>query len=229
MICLDDGVIELTFDNEGGVVERNVCHLGGMWAWGLSPCGTDSYVFLDAFEGTLVQISSEGNVLWQCPLAVEEHAGQLTSQARLDNPDVLVTVDSMRQRIVLLDTRTGALLRTLREGFGWPVGAVQQHGGLTYFADHRTPCVVVMAGDGTIVHRIGSDSTPGQIINPRSIAVDRAGNVLVADNGREEVVVFAVGGAVHAFPVPDSMAGLVVDKEGRLIVLTSTQVLLFQG
>lgn len=145
-------------------------------------------------------------------------------------------VESSRHRVVVLDARSGAQIRTIASRgsdpgqLNLPRDAVVDDDGHLYVVDGGNFRVQVFTVDGRFVRGFGAVGRQGgQFSRPKGIGVDRDGNVYVADTAfgnfqifdREGRLLLAVG-IRHSSPGPARFmlpAGLAVDEDGRVYMV----------
>ena len=145
------------------------------------------------------------------------------------NGDLWVA-DRVNHRVQIFDGN-GTYLRQIghlseNPGLYWPQ-AVAKDLSNYYFSDTGNNRVVVMSqADGSYVRTIARSGTdPGQVLDPRGIALDGQGRIYVADSGNNRVQIFENNGtyvrSIGGAEVFSDAWGVAVAKDGTVYVSDS--------
>ena len=163
---------------------------------------TGNVYVVDTANRLVHKIDPNGALLWT--------VGPGEGEAAFAEP-VAVAVDATTGDVVVLNSKLGWLHRF--DAAGQPLGRVggpqarffQPRGfdiapdGSIYLADTGGARVVRLTALGQIVGQIGEKGqATGQIREPTDVAVDRQGNVFVADAANRKVIVYGPDGAMRA-------------------------------
>jgi tripartite motif-containing protein 71 len=202
---------------------------------------TNSNIFVsDDLNNRIQKFSNTGAFLIQWGSQGTD-AGQFRQPHGLavDNAGNLYVADKVNDRIEKF-TGDGAYLAQFGSSgtnagqLKSPRGLARDVNGNIYVADQNNRRVVKFTGDGTYLTQWGSQGTnAGQFggvssVGPNGVAVDKAGNVWVSDEGNDNIQIFtAEGGYISQFGTVGTNAGqfkspdrLIFDPTGTLLYVS---------
>lgn len=164
--------------------------------------------------------------------------GLLTGLA-IDDSDTLFVADSEMRRVLVFDP-SHKVESSISEGMTDPAGlAIDNENRFLYVADPGLDQILVYDADPPhkLLRKIGTPgkahtlTTPGDFSMPTNVAVDKDGNLFVADTFNDRIEVFdADGGFIRTFGKagdgPGYFArpkGIAVDSDGHVWVADSMQ------
>jgi len=164
--------------------------------WTRLQVGVDNSLFvLDAGSSTILHYTRGGRLLQTLsyPLTtarltefvVDESLGKIFAGDQLNRR--LVVLHLLGQASRILDSTDMSEIAVL--------GAIAKSGRTIYALDLRCPCIVAMDDEGRGRERIGQ----GALIQPRTLAVDRHGQIFVADDADRTLKVFLQGALIASY------------------------------
>eukprot|EP00048_Salpingoeca_helianthica_P023993 m.28908 g.28908 ORF g.28908 m.28908 type:complete len:678 (+) comp9121_c0_seq2:268-2301(+) len=195
-------------------------------SWSIAACGEDDFILTDVANDQVLRVNPQGTVWSTRELPSWETETIWPRDVVLLRDGRAVVVDSDNQRIVFLNVATGDFLSALQleDELEEPAGITFDGRALLYVTDHEKHCVLAMTLEGEIVRRFGATggaagSGPRELDSPSGVAVDREGNVLIADRGNRRISVFsAEGDCVTHLDMHDGPWRIAVDPSDRVIV-----------
>src|SRR4051794_40957765 len=166
--------------------------------------GSDGVVYqLDAFNDRVTRFNSDLSSLLGIWGSSGSGAGQFRNPEGItvNGSDVVFVADRGNSQI---DRYTGAgapvvswgSFGTANDQFTRLVEVTTDSGGDVYAVDRDRPGVTRFTATGTLVRRygLGQGNGPGQLQTPKDVAVDRAGNVWIADLTKSTIEEFDSSG-----------------------------------
>lgn len=166
--------------------------------WTRLQVGVDHSLFvLDAGSSTILHYTRGAKLLQT--LSDPLSTSRLTEFAVDDSLGKIVASDQMNNRLVVLHLLGHAYRVLDSAGMGEfaALGAIATAGRTIYALDLRCPCIVAMDDEGRVRERIGQ----GVLIQPRLLAIDRHGQIFVADDVDRTLKVFLQGALIASYAV----------------------------
>lgn len=161
--------------------------------WTRLQAGIDGSLFaLDAGSSTITHFTRVGKPLQTLtdPLST----ARLTEFAVDESLGRIIASDQMNRRLVELHV-LGRAARAIQPTDPLALSAIALAGRSIYGLDLECSCVVVMDDDGRIRERIGQ----GALVQPRALAIDRDGQIFVADYVDRTLKVFYRGELIATY------------------------------
>lgn len=255
-------VVVLAGDGHPGVRDGAAFRARFSDPFGVAAAGDGSIYVADAGDAQRIRRITQDGTVSTIAGAGQGYANGPGASARFSTPsgiavtadDVLYVADTGNNAIRriapdgMVSTAAGGVSAGYRDGaaadarFNGPIGIAVDAGGRVIVADTYNDRIRAVQRDGVVVTLAGSagpgyvdgPSTDARFDTPCGVAVDRAGNIYVADSGNGVVRMMSPGGIVSTVgPVPDdglfrpigiavSAEGLVyvTDDRGRVIEIT---------
>jgi sugar lactone lactonase YvrE len=226
--------------------------------------GPDGHIYVaDTFNHRIRRVNTAGEVMLIAGSSEKGCADGAALQARFNKPDGIVVdaagniyiSDSSNHRIRKISTsgevttvagknRGYADGRVEQARFSQPAGLAIDSNGNLYIADSGNHCVRKISTAGEVTTIAGStagflegDALQAQFHNPEAVAVDREGNIYVADSGNRRVRKITVNGEVMTVAGSGSdvynvdldplkiyfrkLSALALDRAGNLYIVDS--------
>lgn len=146
-----------------------------------------------------------------------------------------VVADGFNNRLQILATKTGQFIKQISLPGKNPVGlAYHINSGLLFVTQLRSNNVIAVdITTGTVVRTIGNGrgSELGELDSPRGIALDKYGNLLVADFHNSRVVVFNAsdGTPITSFSTPNNPFSVYIHKKSGCAIVGSFSTIYVYG
>lgn len=186
--------------------------------WTRLQVGMDNSLFvLDAGSSTILHYTRGGKLLQT--LSDPLTTARLTEFVVDESLGKIIASDQMNRRLVVLHMLGNAsrVLDSANIGEFAALGAIATAGRTIYALDLRCPCIVAMDDEGRVRERIGQ----GVLTHPRTLAVDRHGQIIVVDDAGRTLKVFQQGALIARYSAQSlgitEISALAID-EGVLYV-----------
>ena len=201
-----------------------VKYTDGTRPMGIALCDNGDYIVTDDGKHRVLRIDHNGATKWAVGSEGSGRDQFMYPQGVCILLDGRVVVaDRSNNRLQVLNAETSAVVGTLarsdREVWKGCWGITTDAQGLIYVVENQSRRVVVVTVEGQVVRTLGSyGSGPGQLRDPMGVAVDGKGNVIVADDRNNRIVVFHPDGTSTHFAAPGHAFSVVIAKKNSLMV-----------
>lgn len=164
--------------------------------WTRMQVGVDHSLFiLDAGTSTILHYTRGGRLLQT--LSDPLNTARLTEFVVDESLGKIVASDQMNRRLVMLHLsgQASRVLDSSDRGELTALGAIAAAGRTMYALDARCSCIVALDEEGRVRERIGQ----GSLGQPRTLAVDRHGQIFVADAADRTLKVFFQGTLIASY------------------------------
>lgn len=164
--------------------------------WTRMQVGVDHSLFvLDAGSSTILHYTRGGKLLQT--LSDPLSTARLSEFVVDESLGKIVASDQMNRRLVVLHLlgQASRVLDSPDMGEFAALGAIAAAGRTMYALDARCSCIVALDEEGRLLERIGQ----GSLVQPRTLAVDRHGQIFVADTAGRTLKVFLQGALIASY------------------------------
>ena len=154
-----------------------------------------SLFILDAGTSTILHYTRGGRLLQT--LSDPLNTARLTEFVVDESLGKIVASDQMNRRLVILHLsgQASRVLDSSDMGEFTALGAIAAAGRTMYALDTRCSCIVALDEEGRVRERIGQ----GSLGQPRTLAIDRHGQIFVADAADRTLKVFFQGTQIASY------------------------------